>query len=122
MFGEMRTAALLGKGVANDASAISAETALRMATLNGAKALGLEHETGSLTIGKSADIVAIDLDRLETLPLYHPIAQIVYSASRHQVTDVWVAGKQLLRQQNLTTIDIQDLQEKIKAWQIKLAN
>jgi 5-methylthioadenosine/S-adenosylhomocysteine deaminase len=120
MFGEMRTAALLGKGVANDASAISAETALRMATLNGAKALGLEQETGSLTIGKSADVVAINLDSLETQPLYHPVAQIVYSASRHQVTDVWVAGKQLLREKTLTTINTHDLREKVKSWQTKL--
>jgi len=122
MFGEMRTAALLGKGVAKDASAIPAETALRMATFNGAKALGLDHETGSLTVGKSADIVAINLGELETQPLYHPITQIVYSASRNQVTDVWVVGKQLLRQQNLTTINIQELQIKVKAWQIKLAD
>ena len=121
MLGEMRTAALLGKGVANDASAIPAETALRMATLNGAKALGLEKEIGSLSIGKAADVVAINLGELETQPLYHPVAQIVYSASRHQVSDVWVAGKQLLKQKKLTTIDTQTLQEKVTAWQLKLS-
>jgi 5-methylthioadenosine/S-adenosylhomocysteine deaminase len=121
MIGEMRSAALLAKGVANDASVIPAHTALRMATLNGAIALGLGDEIGTLQTGKSADITAIHLNDLETLPIYDPIAQIVYASGRHQVTDVWVAGKQLLRQKNLTTINIQKLQEKIKAWQIKLA-
>ena len=104
MLGEMRSAALLAKAVAQDASSVPAMTALRMATINGAKALGLEQETGSLTVGKSADVIAIDLDHLETLPLYCPVSQIVYAASRQQVTDVWVAGKQLLKQRQLTTL------------------
>ena len=120
MFGEMRTAALLAKGVAEDASAVPAATVLAMATLNGAKALGLEHETGSLSIGKSADIVAIDLSELECQPLYNPIAQIVYSAGRNQVTDVWVAGKQLLKQKQLTTINLDDLRAKVIEWQQRL--
>ena len=117
MFGEMRTAALLAKAVAKDASAIPAMTALKMATINGAKALGIEHETGSLKIGKAADVIAVDLDQLETLPLFEPISQVVYAAGRHQVTDVWVAGKQLLRQRSLTTINIDDLKTKTTIWQ-----
>jgi 5-methylthioadenosine/S-adenosylhomocysteine deaminase len=121
MLGEMRMAALLGKAVANDASAIPAMTALRMATINGAKALGLDHEIGSLNIGKSADVIAIDLDRLETQPLYCPISQIVYAASRQQVTDVWVAGKHLLKQRHLTTIDLTDLKRKIGDWRQRLS-
>ncbi len=122
MFGEMRTAALLAKGVANDASAVPAMTALKMATINGAKALGIEHETGSLSIGKAADVVAIDLDHLETQPLYDPVSQIVYAASRQQVTDVWVAGKQLLKQRNLTTINSDNLKRKIAEWHERLKN
>ena len=121
MFGEMRTAALLGKAVAGDASAIPAMTALRMATINGAKALGLDHETGSLSIGKAADVIAIDLSHLETQPLYCPISQIVYAASRSQVTDVWVAGKQLLKQRHLTTVNSDELSIKITAWRERLA-
>ena len=121
MLGEMRTAALLAKGMASDASALPAHTALRMATLNGARALGLDDEIGSLQIGKSADIVAINLDYLETQPLYDPISQIVYAASRQQVTDVWIAGKQLLKQRNLTTINIDDLKMKLSEWQQRLA-
>jgi len=122
MFGEMRTAALLAKGVASDASAVPAMTALKMATINGAKALGIEHETGSLSIGKAADVVAIDLDLLETQPLYEPVSQIVYAASRQQVTDVWVAGKQLLKQRNLTTINVDNLKRKITEWHERLKN
>lgn len=121
MFGEMRTAALLGKAVANDASAVSAMTALRMATINGAKALGLDDEIGSLRIGKAADVIAVDLSLLETQPLYCPVSQIVYAASRQQVTDVWVAGKRLLQQRQLTTINLSELHSKIAVWQQRLA-
>ncbi len=121
MLGEMRSATLLAKGVANDASVIPAHTALRMATLNGAIALGLSDEIGTLQTGKSADITAINLDDLETLPIYDPIAQIVYSAGRQQVTDVWVAGKQLLKQRRLTTINLADLKARINVWQQRLA-
>ncbi len=121
MFGEMRTAALLGKAVANDASAVSAMTALRMATINGAKALGLDHEIGSLRIGKAADVIAVDLSTLETQPLYCPVSQIVYAASRQQVTDVWVAGQRLLQNRELTTINLKELSVKIALWQQRLA-
>jgi 5-methylthioadenosine/S-adenosylhomocysteine deaminase len=120
MIGEMRTAALLAKAVAKDASAVPATTALAMATINGAKALGLDQQIGSLVVGKSADITAIDLSDLETQPLYHPISQIVYSATRNQVSDVWVAGRQLLKQRKLLTINQQQLRLNIDAWQQRL--
>jgi 5-methylthioadenosine/S-adenosylhomocysteine deaminase len=93
LFGELRTAALLGKGVAGDASVLPAARMLRMATLNGARALGLAGETGSLQPGKAADIVAVDLGHPETEPMYNPLSQLVYATGRHQVTDVWVAGR-----------------------------
>ena len=120
VLGEMRTAALLAKGVAEDARAVPAATALRMATLNGAKALGLETEIGSLTIGKSADIAAIRLDGIETQPLFDPISDIVYAASRHQITDVWVAGRQLLKNRELTTLDQEAIRDKATAWRQRL--
>jgi 5-methylthioadenosine/S-adenosylhomocysteine deaminase len=120
MFGEMRTAALLGKAVANDASAVSAMTALRMATINGAKALGLTDDCGSLIIGKAADVIAIDLSQLETQPLYDPVSQIVYAASRQQVTDVWVAGQRLLQNRQLTTVNLTELNTRIAVWQQRL--
>lgn len=122
MIGEMRSAALYGKVVANDPRAVNAETALKMATLHGARALGLDHLTGSLTRGKSADFIAINLDEIETQPLYHPISQIVYAASRHQVTDVWAAGKRLLKNRELQTLDEKELLAKAKTWRNKIKN
>lgn len=122
LFGEMRIAALLAKGVAQDARAVPAPTALRMATLNGAKALRLDHKIGSLAPGKSADVVAIRLDDLETQPLFDPISHIVYAADRHQVTDVWIAGRHLVKDRNPMTIDVALLQEKVAAWGRKLAS
>ncbi len=120
MLAEMRIAALLGKGVSGDASAVSAMQALKLATLNGAKALGLEDKIGSLSIGKAADVVAIDLSELETQPVFNPLAQIVYAASRHQVSDVWVAGKRLLNKRRLTTLDLQELRQRAAVWQQRL--
>ncbi len=122
MFGEMRTAALLGKAVADNATAIPAHTALAMATINGAKALGLDDKIGSLEIGKQADIVAIDLDHVSTQPVYDPIAQLVYSASREQVTDVWVAGEQKVQNKKLTGLDTSELIYKSQRWAKKLAH
>jgi 5-methylthioadenosine/S-adenosylhomocysteine deaminase len=121
MFGEMRTAALLAKAVARHAGALPAATALRMATLNGAKALGLEEQIGSLTIGKSADLAAIDLADLETLPMYDPISDIVYAAGRHQVSDVWIGGRRLLARRELTTLDAAEIRAKARAWRQRLA-
>lgn len=121
MMSEMQTAALLGKVVANDSTAISASTALEMATINGAKALGLEDKIGSLEIGKQADIVAIDLDHVSTQPVYDPIAQIVYSASRQQVSDVWIAGKQKVDNHQLVDIDEVKLKHTAQGWAKKIS-
>ncbi len=121
MFSEMRTAALLAKGLSGDASALPAEKALSMATINGAKALGIANETGSLEVGKMADIVAIDLNALETQPIYHPISQLVYATDREQVAHVWVAGKQLLRDRQLTTLDMDDILQRTHEWQKKIS-
>jgi 5-methylthioadenosine/S-adenosylhomocysteine deaminase len=122
VMGEMRMAALLAKAVSGDASAIPAHTALRMATLNGAKALGLDGETGSLEIGKSADITAIRLDGIETQPLFHPISDLVYAANRHQVSDVWVAGRRLLKDRALTTLNSEEICRKAAGWREKLVS
>jgi len=120
MFGEMRTAALLAKGVAQDAEAGSAETILRMATINAARALGLDEHIGSVETGKSADLIAVNLEELETLPLYNPVSQLVYATSRHQVTDVWIAGRHVMKDRELTMLDVRDLLAKAKQWQHKL--
>ena len=116
MLGELKTAALLAKAVSGDASAIPAAETLRMATINGAKALGLDNTIGSLQAGKAADMVAIQLDELATQPVYNALSQLVYAAGRHQVTDVWVAGKQLLKDRVLTTIDEKAILAKAKTW------
>lgn len=116
MFGEMRIAALLAKTVTKDASVLPASEALKMATLNGAKALAIDEWTGSLVIGKSADITAVNLGDPETQPLYNPISTIVYAAGREKVTNVWVAGKQLLKDRMLTTIDEQAVLANASHW------
>lgn len=122
MLGEMRTAAFVGKVTANDPKAVSAEKVLKMATLNGAKALGIGAITGSLEAGKAADFIAIDMDEIETQPLYQPVSQIVYCTPRSQVTDVWVAGKQLLKNRELLTLDKKELLNKAQAWRKKIKN
>lgn len=116
MLGELRTAALLAKGVSGSARSVDAATALRMATINAAQALGIDDITGSLEIGKSADLITIDMDYIETQPMFEPVSQIVYATGRHQVTDVWVAGKQLLRGRKLTCMDETALLRTAKDW------
>ena len=120
MFSEMRSAALLAKAVAQDASALPAAQALRMATMNGARALGLDEETGSLSPGKAADITAVNLGGIEAQPLYHAVSQLVYAGGRHQVSDVWVAGQHLVKEGVLTTLDEHDILGKAQAWQQKI--
>jgi 5-methylthioadenosine/S-adenosylhomocysteine deaminase len=121
MFGEMRTAALLAKAVAGDASALPAEKALSMATINGARALGLDSVCGSLVEGKAADIVAVKMDDLESHPFYHAISQLVYATGRDKVSDVWVAGRHLLKDRRLTTLDETAIRESARQWQDKIA-
>lgn len=121
MLAEMRTAALLAKAVANNASALPAEEILRMATINAAIALGLDAEIGSLEIGKAADMTAIDLSGIENQPVYNPISQLVYSAGRENVSNVWVAGHHLLKDKVLTTLDEKSILQKAAYWQEKIA-
>ncbi len=121
MLGEMRSAALLGKAVSNDASALPAHEVLRMATINGARALGISADTGSLEKGKWADITAVCLDTIETLPVYDPVSQLVYASGREQVTDVWVAGRHLLKERRLTTLDGNDIAERAREWQVRIS-
>lgn len=120
MLGEMRTAALIAKPIANNATALPAKTILEMATINAAKALDMEDKIGSIEIGKQADLIAIDLNHVSTQPVYDPIAQIVYCASRQQVSDTWVAGKHLVCNHQLTTLDHEKLTHKARQWQTKL--
>lgn len=120
MFGEMRTAALLAKGVSGDASALDAPSALRMATLGGAKALGMAERIGSIEIGKRADLICVALDALETQPLYHVISQLVYATGRQQVSDVWIDGVAKLSQRVLLDIDSETVLAKTREWQQRI--
>jgi len=120
MLGEMHTAALVGKAVAGDAASMTSSQTLRMATINGAKALGLDAITGSLEAGKFADMIAIDFNSLELSPVYNPLSHIIYSCDREQVTDVWVAGKHLLKDRALTTLDEHKIINKANNWNDKI--
>ena len=121
MVGEMRTAALLGKSAAGDPAVVNAADALAMATLNGARALGLAGETGSLVAGKAADMICIDLDHPATQPVYHPLSQVVYAATRDQVSDVWVAGAALLTDGQLTRSQAADAIARAAGWRERVA-
>jgi len=122
MLNEMQTAALLAKGVSGNAEALPALQALKMATINGAKALGLDSETGSLQVGKSADITAIDMNRPGTEPVYNPISQLVYASQSADVSDVWIAGKQVLKNRQLTLMDEKDIIEKARNWKKRIVS
>jgi len=121
MFSEMRTAALLAKGVSGDPSSIPAHEALEMATINGARALGIDHLTGSLEKGKMADIIAIAMTAPETQPYYDPISQLVYSTTADKVSDSWIGGRQVLRNRELTTLNSDDIIKRAKSWKEKIA-
>ncbi|MBB3103602.1 TRZ/ATZ family hydrolase [Azomonas macrocytogenes] len=121
LLGETRTAALLAKAVAGSATALDAHRALRMATLNGARALGLDDCIGSLEVGKSADLAAFDLSGLGQQPVYDPVSQLIYACTRDSVRHVWVAGKQLLDAGCLTRMDEQQLKASAREWGIKIA-
>jgi 5-methylthioadenosine/S-adenosylhomocysteine deaminase len=121
MLGEMRAAALLAKAVASDASALSASEALRMATLDGARALGLAESTGSIERGKWADLACISLQAINSQPVYDPLSQVVYTTRPEQVTDVWVAGRHQVDNGRLTQIDETDLLKRSSEWQQRIS-
>ena len=116
LLGETRTAALLAKAVAGSATALDAHRALRMATLNGARALGLESEIGSIEVGKAADMVAFDLSGLAQQPVYDPVSQLIYATGRDCVKHLWVAGKQLIDDRRLTRMNEQQVSATATAW------
>ena len=116
----MRSRGVLAKPVTQHPEALPAEETVKLDTLNGGKALGMVHLIGSLKIGKAADFSLINLEEIETAPIYHPVSQIVYAASRQQVTDVWVAGKQLMKNRKLLTLDEKELIAKAQYWGQKI--
>lgn len=116
LFGELNTAAMLAKVVADDASALSAHEALAMATIKGAKALGRDHELGSLAAGKLADIIAVDLGDPFLQPVYDPASHLVYSNHGRQVSHSWINGVPQVQDGRLTRIDVPDLMLRVQGW------
>ena len=121
MLGELNTAALLAKGVAQDPTAVTAHEALSMATINGARALGIDSITGSLETGKAADIVAVDLGELAHQPVYDPVSHLVYTGSGRSVSHVWVNGQLLVKERKLLDFDTSGLARKVDAWRVKIS-
>jgi 5-methylthioadenosine/S-adenosylhomocysteine deaminase len=120
MFSENRTAAILAKAVANDATALDAATTLRAATLGGARALGFGEKIGSIEVGKQADLICVDLFALETQPLHNVLSQLVYAAGRQQVSDVWIAGQRKLEQRVLVDMDTDALVANARQWRERI--
>jgi 5-methylthioadenosine/S-adenosylhomocysteine deaminase len=120
LFREMRMASLLAKGLSGNAAALPAARTLTLATLGGAHALGLGGLIGSVEPGKAADLIAIDLDRPETQPVYDPISQVVFAAGREQVTDVWVHGRRLVADGRTTTLDYESVRTAACEWRSRL--
>jgi len=121
MFAEMKSAALLAKGVSGDASACNAKQTVQMATINGAKALGLGNLIGSIEVGKQADLIAVNLSQLNTQPVYDPVAQLVYAVNSHQVSDTWIAGECLMRDYRLSNLDEDAIIAKAQFWADKVS-
>lgn len=120
LWSELELAALFGKHVAADATAIPAALAIRMATINGARALGLDQEIGSLAPGKAADVICVALRAPGQVPVLDPLSQLVYSVARDDVSDVWVAGDHLVDHGRLTRMDPGDIAMTAAEWANRL--
>ncbi len=122
MLGEMQTAALLGKITARNASAVNAQQAIEMATIGGARALGIDHVTGSLEMGKAADVIALKLDNPSLQPLYDLPSNLVYNNRGMSISHVWVDGHQLVHNSHLLTLDAEKIQHNSNLWRDKIAS
>lgn len=120
MISEMRTAALIAKGVTQNAEALKAQQVFDCATIHGAQLLRQENQIGSLEVGKQADLVALDWRSIELQPIYHPISQLVYATQREQVAQVWIGGQQVLKDRCPTGIDMASLLQDILQWQVEV--
>jgi 5-methylthioadenosine/S-adenosylhomocysteine deaminase len=122
LFTEMRLAALLAKGATGDPTLLPAHTVLEMATLRAARALSIDDRVGTLTPGKCADMVAVDLSAPELVPCYDPLSHLVYAAGREHVSHVWVNGELLVEEGRLTRLDTQEITAKAVYWKEKIRN
>ena len=125
MFAEMRMSALLAKAISEDATSIPAEQALEMATINSARALGLDNQVGSIEVGKFADLTAVRISDVETLPCFDPLSHLIYACGREHVSQVWVAGDLRFERSSqlaglYANIEPNELKEIVLLWQSKL--
>lgn len=121
LFDEMHSAALLAKHRDEDPTSLPAAATLQLATLGGARALGMDEVIGSLTPGKQADLVAVSLTGPAAQPLYHPLSQLVYTCNGSEVTHVWVSGQALVVERRLTTVDLADTVARAREWAGRIA-
>ncbi len=120
VLGEARTAGLLASGVSASPGAVVASDLLRMATLEGARALGLGELTGGLVPGKWADLCCMNLKSPRSWPVSDVVATVIYSASSRQVTDTWVAGRRLLADGALVYLDEAAVLERAESWRVRM--
>lgn len=120
LFSEMRSAALLAKALTGDAAALPDSRVLEMATRNGARAMGLDRELGSLEINKLADVIAVDLSAVEQQPVYDPVSQLVYTQVGGAVTHSWINGRQVMDNRRLTTLNIDEVVERARHWRDRI--
>jgi 5-methylthioadenosine/S-adenosylhomocysteine deaminase len=116
VFSEMRLAAMAAKAGSGDAETFSAHQCLQMATLNAARALGLDHLIGSIMPGKSADLCAVNLDAVELSPCYDPVSHLVYAAGREHVSDVWVNGQHRVAYGVLVNMSEAEIKSRATTW------
>jgi 5-methylthioadenosine/S-adenosylhomocysteine deaminase len=121
MWEEMDLAAKLGKLANNDPSAISAEQVFAMATINGARALGMQDQIGSLEAGKLADIISVRLDAPRATPMYDVYAQLVYALKGSDVSDVMVNGRMIVRNRVMRTLNARAILAKAAEYREKIA-
>lgn len=120
LLAEARSAAFLSKVTSGYPSSIKAEEALSMATINGARLMGLEEKIGSLEIGKCADMIAVDLSDIAFQPIYNPISQLIYAANGQNVTHTWINGECLYEDKKFTKLNLSTLRGRVESWQGKL--
>ena len=122
LLAESRSAALLAKGYSADPCILNAFQTLEMLTINAAKALGKEHQLGSVEAGKLADLCAIRLDSLQTTPMYDVVSHLIYAASSQQVSHVWVAGRMLMQDKKFLHLDTGDIMDRANYWAQRIAS
>ncbi len=120
MFEEINLAALINKAINKDATAVSAYEALEMATINGAKALGLEDEIGSIVVGKKADLIIIDLDKTHLYPRHNLISSLAYSAQASDVDTVIINGDIIMENRKFNNIDVDKIIDEVEKIQQRL--